>query len=273
LIQIAAAVVLREWRVQRRYPISMVNLALLTPLYQLALPTLLLGSAFIVNGSSIGLSRETGTTDLAGWVGIGVLSATLLAGAVTSVYSTLEADRLTGVIEHSWASPAPREAYVIGGVLTGTLFASASSVILLGFAVAVLGASFSILGALMSVPVLLVMVVGNCGLSYLAGAAVLTLRRAEPLVDVVTMVAVLFSGVSFPLTLLPVAARWWTYLLPNTFGLDLTRHLTLSTRTFLPIAFELAAAVLISIVWFRVGRWVFLRAELQLRRTGALAQF
>lgn len=273
MIQVAAAVVLREWRVQRRYPISMINLALLTPLYQLALPTLLLGSAFLVNGSSVGLARQAGTTDLAGWIGIGVLSASLLVGAVTSVYSTLEADRLTGVIEHSWASPAPREAYVIGGVLTGTLFASASSVILLAFAIAVLGASFFIPGALLSVPVLLVMVVGNCGFSYLVGAALLALRRAEALVDVVTMVAVLFSGVSFPLTLLPSAARWLTYLLPNTLGLDVTRHLTLSTRTLLPLPVELAAAVLTSAVWFAVGRWAFLRTEHQLRTTGTLAQF
>jgi ABC-type multidrug transport system permease subunit len=273
LIQVAVAVVLREWRVQRRYPISMVNLALLTPLYHLALPTLLLGSAFLVNGSSVGLSMHTGTTDLAGWVGMGVLSASLLVGAVASVYGTLESDRLTGVIEHSWASPAPREAYVIGAVLTGTLFASASSVILLGFAIAVLGASFLVPGVLASLPVLMVMVVGNGGFSYLIGAALLSLRRADALVDVATMVAVLFSGVSFPLILLPAAARWPTYVLPNTLGLDLIRHLTLSSRLLMPVPIELAAAVVISAGWFAVGRWVFLRTERRLRIRGTLAQF
>lgn len=273
MIQIASAVLLREWRVQRRYPISMVNLALLTPLYQLALPTLLLGSAFLVDGASVGLAAKTGTTDLAGWVGMGVLSATLMVGAVTSVYSTLEADRLTGVIEHSWASPAPREAYVIGGVLTGTLFGAVSSLILLGFAVIVLHASFSAVGALLSLPVLAVMVVANCGYAYLVGAALLALRRAEALVDVVTMVAVLFAGVSFPLTLLPEVARLPTYLLPSTLGLDLTRHLTLSTQPLLPIPIELAMAIVVSAVWFVVGRWTFLRTERHLRTAGTLAQY
>jgi ABC-type polysaccharide/polyol phosphate export permease len=273
LIQVAAAVVLREWRVQRRYPISMVNLALLTPLYQLALPTLLLGTAFLVGGASVGLRRLVGTTDLAGWVGLGVLAATLLVGAVTSVYSTLEADRSTGVIEHSWASPASREAYVVGGVLTGTLFAVASSIILLGFAITVLHASYSVGGALTALPVLLVMVVANAGYSYLVGAAQLGLRRADAMVDAVTLAAVLFAGVSFPLTLMPHVARWLTYLLPSTLGLDLIRHLTLSTRPLLPIPAEIALGTLTSLVWLAVGRWTFLRTERRLRATGSLAQF
>ncbi len=273
MIAATAAVVLREWRVQRRYPISMINLALLTPLYQLALPTLLLGAAFVVGGSSLGLSREVGTNDLAGWIGTGVLTATLLVGAVTSVSETLEADRLTGVIEHSWASPAPRQAFVVGGVLTGTIFGAAASLILLGFAVVLLHASFVVQGVLQSLPVLLLMVAGNCGFSYLVAAAVLALRQADILVEVSTMVIMLFSGVFFPLTLLPPAARWPTYFLPDTWELDLIRYLTLSTRPLLPVAAEVAAAAATAAAWLAVGVWAFLRTERRLRTAGTLAQF
>jgi ABC-type multidrug transport system permease subunit len=273
LIRESAAVLLREWRVQRRYPVSMVNLALLTPVYQLALPTLLLGSAFLVNDSSPGLARETGTADLAGWIGIGVLSASLLVGALTSVYSTLEADRLTGAIEHSWASPARREAYVVGGVLTGTTFAGVSSLVLLGFAIVALDASYSSAGALASLPVVAVVVIGNAGFAYLAGAAVLRLRRADALVEVCSTAAVLFSGVSFPLTLLPEQARWPTYILPNTWGIDLVRHLTLATDLLMPIAVDLVALVVTSAVWLAVGRWAFLGTERHLQAAGTLAQF
>jgi len=251
----------------------MINLALFTPLYQLALPTLLLGSAFVVGGSAVGLSLEVGTSDLAGWIGAGVLTATLLVGAVTSVSETLEADRLTGVIEHSWASPAPRHVFVIGGVLTGSLFGAVSSFILLSLAVALLHASFAAPGALLSVPVLLLMVVANCGFSYLAGAGVLALRQADVIIEVPTLVIVLFSGVSFPLTLLPKAARWPSYLLPDTWELDLIRHLTLSTRPLMPAAAEVAAAGGTAAAWLAAGLWVFLRTERRLRTAGTLTQF
>lgn len=273
MIQVVLAVVVREWRVQRRYPISMINLALLVPLYQLALPTLLLGSAFVVGGSSIGLAHETGTTDLAGWIGLGVLAASLLVGAVTSAYNTLEADRLTGVIEHSWATPAPREAYVVGAVCTGTLFAGVSSVILLGFAALTLHARFDAGGAIMSIPALALMVLANCGYSYCVAAALLVLRRADALVDVLTMFAVLFAGVSFPLTLLPGVWRWPTYVLPDTWGLDIIRHLTLGSRPLLPLPVEFAAATVVGVAWFVLGRWAFLAAERSLRTNGSLSQY
>jgi ABC-type polysaccharide/polyol phosphate export permease len=251
----------------------MVNLVLLTPLYQLALPTLLLGSAFMVNGSATGLARMTGTADLAGWIGLGMLSASLLVGVVDSCYNTLEADRVTGVLEHSWSTPAPREAYVIGSVLTGSMFASAANVILLAFAVLLLHASFSLVGALLALPVAAVMVAGNGGFGYLVAAAVLGMRRASALVEVATMTVVLFSGVTFPLTLLPDEARWPTYLLPGTWGLDLVRHLTLSTRPQAPVPAELAGLVLTSAVWLAIGRRVFLGTERRLRVAGTLTQF
>ncbi len=273
MIQVARAVVVREWRVQRRYPISMINLVLLTPLYQLALPSLLLGTAFMVGGNSVGLSRMTGTTDLAGWIGLGVLSAALLIGAVSSVFSTLEADRVTGVIEHSWASPAPREAYVVGAVLTGSMFAGAAGIVLLAFAVAVLGATLAPLGVLLSLPAIAVMIVGNAGFGYLVAAALLAMRRAEGLIDVASMIAVLFSGVTFPLTLLPGATRSPTYLLPDTWGLDLTRYLTLGAHPLVPLPLELAALAGTSLAWLAFGRRVFLATERRLRVLGTLAQF
>ncbi|WP_300609532.1 ABC transporter permease [Trebonia sp.] len=273
MIRATAAVVLREWRVQRRYPVSMVNLAFLTPLYQLALPTLLLGSAFVVGGSAVGLSRQTGTSDLAGWIGAGVLTATLLVGAVTSVYETLEADRQTGVIEHSWASPAPRQAFVLGGVLTGSLFGTVSSIVLLTIAVTLLHGSFALPGVLLSLPVLLLMLAGNCGYSYLVGAAVLVLREADVIVELPTLLVMLFSGVFFPLTLLPAAARLPTYILPDTWELDLIRHLTLATRPLAPVAAEVAAAVATAAAWLAIGVWAFLSTERRLRAAGTLAQF
>jgi ABC-type polysaccharide/polyol phosphate export permease len=273
LIQVATAVVLRELRVQRRYPISMINLVLLTPLYQLALPTLLLGSAFLVNGSAVGLARMAGTTDLAGWLGLGVLAASLLVGAVVSVTSTLDADRTTGVLENSWASPAPREAYVIGGVVTGTVFTAAASAILLAFAITVLGASYDPLGAAASLPVILAMLAGNCGFGYLAAAALFLMRRADALIEVCTTFAVTFSGVAFPLTLLPAAARLPTYVLPGTWGLDLIRHLTLGTTSLLPVPVELAGLAVTSVAWLTAGRRVFLSAERRVRTAGTLAQF
>jgi ABC-type multidrug transport system permease subunit len=273
LIQVTAAVVLRELRVQRRYPISMINLVFFTPLYEMALPSLLLGSAFLVRGSAVGLARMVGTDDLAGWLGLGVLAASVLVGAVWSVTGTLGSDRETGVLENSWATPASRDAFVVGGVVTGTLFTLASSSVLLSFAIGVLGARYDIAGAVLSLPVLAVMVVGNCGFGYLAATATLLMRRAAGLIDPLTTLVVTFSGVAFPVTLLPSPARLPTYLLPNTWGLDLIRGLTLHTTLLLPAPMEPVVLAVTSFGLWALGRHTFLRAERRIRIRGTLNQF
>jgi ABC-2 type transport system permease protein len=272
LITETLAVVRREWHVQRRYPISMLNTVVLTPIYQLALPTLLLGSAFVISGQSLGLAREAGTSDLAAWMTTGVLLASITVGAVTSVYNTLDADRTTGVMEHSWSTPASRHTYVVGAVLTGTLFGTGAAVII-GAMASLLGARFDALGVLLSVPAMAVVVVGNCGFGYLVAAALLMLRQASVLVEVTVMAAVLFSGVTFPLTLLPGATRWPTYVLPGTWGLDLTRVATLGTPPLLPLTAEVVLLLLTAAAWATVGRLAFSAAERALARAGTLSQY
>lgn len=84
-------------------------------------------------------------------------------------------------------------------------------------------------------PVVVTVLVGNCGFGYLAAAAALALRRPGPLLDPLTGVVAAFSGVAFPLTVLPEIVRWQTYILPTTWSLDLMRHLTLDTRPLIPI--------------------------------------
>lgn len=270
---IVFAIVLRDLRIARRYPLSLANTVLLTPLYEMALPTLLLGAAFLIDGSAVGLAERVGTQDLAGWLGLGVLTASLLVGITWTVSGGFTTARTTGVLEHSFASPARREAFVIGGAVTGTLYTLTASVILIVTAVGLLGARYSPTGVLLSVPVLLMMLVGICGVGYLAAAVALRFRRGDGLIDLGTMLMSTFSGVSFPLTLLPEPLRLPTYLFPTTWGLDLMRHFTLSSRTLLPLGVELVALVVTSVACFALGRSVFLKTERQLRTAGTLTAY
>lgn len=272
MIRQTLAVVRREWLVQRRYPLSMFASVVLAPVYQLALPTLLLGSAFVVAGESFGLASSAGTSDLPGWMVTGLFLASITVGAVTSVYQTLEADRTTGVIEHSWSTPAPRRTYVVGAVMTGTLFGGCAS-LLIALMAMLLGARFDLVGVALSVPVMALGVLGNIGFGYLVAAALLLLRQAEVLVEVVAMLAVAFSGATFPLTLLPEVARWPTYVLPGTWALDLSRVATLGTPPLVSLEIAVPALVLTSASWAFLGSRVFAAADRALARSGALSQY
>lgn len=267
-----AGVVLRELRVQLRYPLSMANQALLTPLYEMVVPSLLLGTTFLVGGKALGLASSVGTTDLAGWLSLGTFLATVMIAIVISVSTTIQADRTTGVLEYSWASPSPRRVFVHGATLTGALLASVAGLLVAVFAVLVLGARFDPLGVLAAIPVVLVTGVGLTGGAFLTAATTLGVRRPGQVLEQVTGLVVIFSGVVFPLTILPTPVLAATFLLPSTWGLDLVRHLTLGTRTLAPLPVASAALAASSLLWWWAGRLVFARAERAAQVSGVLMQ-
>lgn len=268
-----SAIILRDLRIARRYPLSVINLVLLTPLYQMAIPTLLLGTAFLVQGNAVGLGQFVGTTDLAGWLGLGVLVASLIVGVMWTVAGDLMSDRMTGVLEHSWATPARRESFVLGAAGTSFIFTLAASGLLILFGVLVLDARYAPSGLLLAAPVLGVTLVGIIGFGHLAAAGILSLRKSSALLDTAGYLLSALSGVSFPLAVLPTPLREITYLLPTAWGLDVMRHLTLGTETMLPLPQACVALVVTSVGVFTLGRMLFLRAERALRTAGTLAQF
>lgn len=272
-VRATTGIVLRELRVQARYPISMLNLALLTPLYEMVVPSLLLGATFLVGGQALGLASLVGTTDLAGWLVLGTCTATVMVGIVLSVNGTIQADRTTGALEYSWASPVPRRVFVRGAVLAGSLFSAAAGGLVMLFAVLVLGARFDPVGLLESVPVVLVTGVGLTGGAYLVAAATIRVRRPGQVLEQVTGLVVIFSGVVFPLTILPTPVLAATFVLPSTWGLDLVRHLVLGTRTLAAVPTACVALVATSALWWAAGRVVFARAERAAQCNGILAQY
>src|SRR5699024_7661899 len=76
------AVIGRHLRTAARYPIGVINLLVFTPLSQMVLPALLLGVAFLVDGAAVGLQDHTGTTDLLGWLALGMVVSSALVGVV-----------------------------------------------------------------------------------------------------------------------------------------------------------------------------------------------
>ena len=77
----ALALARKELRIARRYPLNLVN-EVLQPLYQFLLPSLLLGATFLVGGRAIGLESSTGTSDLAGYLFLGMIVGGLTATGV-----------------------------------------------------------------------------------------------------------------------------------------------------------------------------------------------
>lgn len=266
----AWAIARKELQVMRRYRLSTVN-RVLQPIYQVLIPGMLLGATFAVGGVPVGLAETAGTTDLAGYLFLGMLALTLCSAGFWDVAHSLKVELDTGRLEPTWLTPTRRETFVVGMTLAGVLVAAASTAVLVAVGVLLFGAGIAPQLAI-ALPIIGLTSVGVLGIGYLVGAIVLRMREANFFVDAADFIFVAVSGAAFPILVLPDAVRWVAYLLPTTHALDLIRVSALGTPPLLPapLAWTALAVTSIGIVW--IGRWAWLATEHRLRVQGSLAQ-
>ncbi|WP_424535758.1 ABC transporter permease [Sphaerisporangium viridialbum] len=270
-LSVIAAVAARELRVAARYPVSVANLLVLVPLYQLVLPALLLGAAFLVAGRAIGLAGLTGTADLAGWLTIGMAFSALIVGVTWGVANAIETDRELGTIEHSWAAPVSRDSLLLGSITSSTLLAAVAALIMFAMGWLIFGASYG--AGLLLIPLAAALALpGVAGLGYLVAALVLRWRHAGEVVDSLGYVLAMLAGVAFPVSVLPSALQAVAYAIPVTWAIDISRATALGATPIRPAPVEIGLLVVTSAAWLLAGRWQFLRVERRLLADGTLGQ-
>jgi ABC-2 type transport system permease protein len=269
-LRAARAIAGKEIRIAKRYPLNLAN-EVLQPLYQLLLPSLLLGATFAVGGRSLGLEASAGTDDLAGFLFLGIVVGGLVGAAFWDIAFSFKREMDTGTLEPAWLTPTRPETFVIGRALAAVAIGGSATVVLMIIGAFVFGASFSV-GIWLALPAVVLAGVSMVGIGYLVASAVLILREPNFFVDATNFLFAIASGVAFPITVLPGFVRPVAYLLPTTYALDLLRYEALGTRPLMDPALEWVALVAFGIATIVFGRWVFLRTEHRLRVRGTLGQ-
>jgi ABC-2 type transport system permease protein len=266
----AWAIARKELRIFARYRLNAVN-QVLQPLYQTLIPGLLLGATFAIGGEVVGLAETAGTTDIVGYLFLGMLALNLCAAGFWAVAYSIKLELDAGTLEPAWLTPTRRETFVIGLTMAGVLVAVASTAILVLVGVWLFGAQIAPRLAI-AVPILAVASFGVLGIGYLVGAIVLRMRDANFFVDAADFIFIALSGAAFPILVLPEAVRWISYLLPTTHALDLMRVAALDTPPLLPLPLEWLMLGLTSVGLLALGRWAWLATEHRLRIRGTLGQ-
>jgi ABC-2 type transport system permease protein len=266
----AWAIARKELLIFRRYRLNAVN-QVIQPLYQTLIPGLLLGATFAIGGQAVGLAETAGTTDIVGYLFLGMLGLNLTSAGFWGVAFSIKLELDAGTLEPGWLTPTRRETFVLGMTLAGLVIAVMATVILVLIGVWLFGAQLAPRLAL-AVPALAITSIGVLGVGYLIGAIVLRMRDANFFVDAADFIFVVLSGAAFPIIVLPELVRWVSYLLPTTYALDLMRVAALETPALLPLPIEWLMLGLTSLVLLVAGRQAWLSTEHRLRRLGTLGQ-
>lgn len=266
----AWAIARKELQIFGRYRLNAVN-QVIQPLYQTLIPGVLLGATFAIGGQAVGLAETAGTTDIVGYLFLGMLALNLASAGFWGVAFSIKQELDAGTLEPAWLTPTRRETFVIGMTLSGLIIAVVATVILVLVGIWLFGAELAPRLAI-AAPVLTIASVGVLGIGYLIGAVVLRMRDANFFVDAADFIFVVLSGAAFPIIVLPELVRWISYLLPTTHALDLMRVAALDTQPLLPLPLEWLMLAATSVALLVVGRWAWLSTEHRLRIKGTLGQ-
>jgi ABC-2 type transport system permease protein len=266
----AWAIARKQLQIFGRYRLNAVN-QVIQPLYQTLIPGVLLGATFAIGGQAVGLAETAGTTDIVGYLFLGMLALNLASAGFWGVAFSIKMELDAGTLEPAWLTPTRRETFVIGMTISGLLIAVVATVILVLIGIWLFGAGIAPRLAI-AVPILAISSIGILGIGYLVGAIVLRMRDANFFVDAADFIFVVLSGAAFPIIVLPGLVRWISYLLPTTHALDLMRVAALDTRPLLPLPLEWLMLTATSVVLLVVGRAAWLSTEHRLRVLGTLGQ-
>jgi ABC-2 type transport system permease protein len=253
----ALAVARKNLRVVRRYPV-MFGAMLIVPLYQLVLPSLLLGITFLVGGRALGLEKTAGTGDLAGFLFLGGFLTSLVYGVFWGVAWGVQQEMETGTLETSWLLGARPAAFAIGDALSALVVSAVAGVMMLGVGTLVFHANYSAT-VLYALPVLPILLISLTGVAFLVTSAVLAFRETSLLIDLVSIGLLMGSGVLFPITILPGPAQVVAMALPTTLALDTLRVQALGSRPLLPLPLEYEVMAASALVLLAAGWVVFNR--------------
>ncbi len=269
-LRAVVAIARKDLRVLSRYPLEVVN-SVGQPIYQFVIPSVLLGSTFLVGGRAVGLEETAGTGDVAGFLILGMVIAYLVGGAFWSIGYSFKREMDQATLEPTWLSPVARETLVLGRALTALILTGVGIVLVLLLGVFAFGMRLSP-AVVLALPSFALAALAVLGVAFLISSAVLLVKEPIFWVDSADALFSAASGVSFPITVLPAALKVVSFALPTTYAVDLFRVYGLGARPLLPPLLEYAALAVLAAILLPLGRAVLLWADRRLREQGTVGQ-
>ena len=253
-----------QWQEVGRQKIQWAALGL--NLVALLVPMLLGQLAF----GSEGFAATGGGKNVAAFVALGWLAMMVAQQALLAAQGYLQWANITGVLPHLWTTRVARWVPVVGV----TLFDLVQTLIQ---AVAILAVVLVLTGGLpavspLSVPVIVLSLIGFSGIGLAMGGAGLVLRQWK-VPGLINGTAFLMAGAAFPIAVLPAEIRWLSYGLPHTYALDAMRHTLLGTPTLIPLWAEMVILSVTAVVAGAGGIVVFDRLDRHAARHGLVGLY
>ncbi len=203
---------------------------------------------------------------------VGTVAFSFIPLAVSALPNTINSSINSGTLESVLGTPTGISAMLVG--MMGYNFAwttvRALLTLLAGW---ILGASIGWTQLPSAFFVLLLIIMAYVPLGLISAAAYLAFRTSGPLPTAVVIVSSLLGGVYYPTHVVPSWLESVSAAIPLTYGLRALRRILLEHASLAAVRSDVAILLVMTVLLFGAGVWVFSAAMRYARRTGSLSYY
>jgi ABC-2 type transport system permease protein len=203
---------------------------------------------------------------------VGSMTFLFIPLAVSSLPGTITSSITSGTMEAVLGTPTTMPVMVLG-MMSYTFAWTAIRAGLMLVAGWVLGASISWVQLPSAVLLLLLIILSYVPIGLMSAAAYLAFRTSGPLATGVLVISSLLGGVYYPTHVVPSWLERVSGAIPLTYGLRALRKVLLEGATLVTVRSDIAMLLMMTVVLFAIGGWLFAAAMRYARRTGSLSYY
>jgi ABC-2 type transport system permease protein len=258
----------RDWLNARSY-----RMAFLLQMFAGAAPLVILVfmSRLFANTNIEGISRYGG--DYVPFIMLGTVVATYSLTALRAFSTGLRQAQTTGTLEVLLLTRASPYTVMFGWALYPFARAGIHMLVYLSGAFLLLGLHIDNANFFAAFASFVLTIGAMTGLGLIAASFTLVFKQGDPFTAVVTMAAVLVSGMLYPVDVLPSWLRWLSVTIPQTHSMEAMRLALLQGYSVLELAVPLGALALFTVVLVPIALLAFRLALYRARVVGSLAHY
>jgi ABC-2 type transport system permease protein len=230
-----------------------------------------LSITFIGAGTEAVTGQAIDTDHMILYLLVGTLVWHYLSVVFDNVSELIAWERWEGTIEYTFMAPVTRFTHMVGQTLFSLVYGLVHTAVILGVVALFFHLDLSEANLVGGALMLLAGSLSFTGLGIVASVLPLLFpERGAQMTHVIQALLLLFSGVYFPVSVLPPWMQALTRLSPATYVLEGMRAALLEGVGTATLVVHLGRLVLIGVIAVPVGLLVFRQAEMYAKRTGKL---
>lgn len=207
------------------------------------------------------------------FVVVGLALTMYLGLGVGGFVARVDQEQASGTFEVLLAGPTRVSTILLSGLVVPFMLTTVELVILLAFGLGVIGSGIGWGALAIAAPLLIVSVLSFSALGIMSAALVVLAKRGDVLSVPLYQATLAFSGVLFPVEVLPAGLRLVPYAFPSFYGLRGLRDALLGGAGFVDVADDLAIVSAFCVVLLPLSLWLFGRAIAAAKRAGVLGNY